>query len=271
MLVMLAPTFDGSPDGYARLARATGMMAYDLKARVKPGVWSVVRALADEVTAHELVDSLRAERLPVIALPREVGFDSERRIVTIRALELRDDELVLQLRERQMAIPFRALSCIVRGEVHLGHIPARSVTPSSSTFRAVVPSTSDIQMFRESQSSSAFQAYAAADLHFATVLWVARLDARSFESSLGRSGESPAADLDRLVDTLAERAGVRVDRDVRASSVVSTLMQGPSSRGNHSSAPSPRSRETVGDERFDPYSRVIAEAERIFAQSPKPL
>ena len=54
MLVMLAPSFDGSTDSYARLAKVTGMVAYDLKSRVKPGVWGIVRALADEAQATEL-------------------------------------------------------------------------------------------------------------------------------------------------------------------------------------------------------------------------
>jgi hypothetical protein len=271
MLVMLAPSFDGTPDSFARLAKVTGMVAYDLKSRVKPGVWGIVRALADEAQATELARRLRAEGLPVFVVPREVAHDGNRRLVTIRALELRDTELVLHLREREMPIPFGALTCIVRGEVHLGQVPARSMTPSSATFRAVNPSTSDVQMFRESLSASNFEAFAAADLHFATVLWAARIDARSFDFSvLPERSESTAADLDRLVDLIAERAGVRVDRGVRTSSVVSALMQAP---GQRSVVPvsqqAPRSKEAPSDERFDPYSRVVGEAERLFAQTEK--
>ncbi|MEI9954267.1 MAG: hypothetical protein WDO74_36150 [Pseudomonadota bacterium] len=138
MLVMLAPSFDGSNDAYGRLVKATGMLAYDLKSRLKPGVWGVVRALADEDQAHELTQRLLAEGLPALIVPREVAHDPNRRIVTIRALELSSDQIVLYLRERQMAIPFGALTCIVRGEVHTGQVPSRSVTPSS-TFRAAVP------------------------------------------------------------------------------------------------------------------------------------
>lgn len=268
MLVMLAPSFDGSSDAYRRLAQATGMLAYDLKSRVKPGVWGVLRALADEQQASALATRVRGEGFPVVVVPREVAHDSNRRIVTLRSLELRADQLVLHLREREMAIPFGALTCIVRGEVHTGHVPARSVTPSSSTFRAVVPSTSDVQVFRESFSASAFDAFAAADLHFATVLWAARLDARSFDfSSLGSSSESPASDLDQLVDALAQRAAVRVDRGVRASSVVSVLMQSAGARSGISAPPG--SKEAASDERFDPYSRVVAEAERLLSQSRK--
>jgi hypothetical protein len=270
MLVMLAPTFDGKSDSYARLAVATGMVAYDLKSRVKPGVWGIVRALADEGQATELARRLRGDGFPVFVVPREVAHDSNRRIVTIRALEMRETELVLHLREREMPIPFGALTCVVRGEVHLGQVPARSMTPSSSTFRAVVPSTSDVQVFRESLSASNFEAFAAADLHFATVLWVARIDARSFDfSGLGERSESPATDLDRLVDTLAKRASVRVDRGVRSSSVVSVLMQAPGQRSVAPVSQAPRSKEAPSDERFDPYSRVIGEAERLFAQTQK--
>ena len=270
MLVMLAPSFDGSSDAYGRLARVTGMLAYDLKSRIKPGVWGVVRALADEEQSGLLAARLHEEGFSVVVVPREVAHDPSRRIVTLRSLELRDEQLVLHLREREMPIPFGALSCIVRGEVHTGHVPARSVTPSSSTFRAVAPSTSDMQVFRESVSASAFDAFAAADLHFATVLWAARLDARSFDfSQFGLTSESPASDLDALVDTLAARASVRVDRGVRASSVVSVLMQSANTRTGTSIPPAPRSKEGPSDERFDPYSRVIAEAERLLSQSRK--
>jgi hypothetical protein len=267
MLVMLAPSFDGSNEAYVRLAKATGLVAYDLRSRIKPGVWGVVKALADEVQAGELADRLRADGFPVFVVPREVAHDPNRRIVTIRALEVRADQLVLHLREREMEIPFGALACIVRGEVHLGQVPARSVTPSSSTFRAVVPSTSDVQMFRESLSASNFEAFAAADLHFATVLWAARIDARSFDfSALGTTSESPASDLDALVLELSLRSGVRVDRGMRSSSVVSVLMQSP---GRVSSQAPRSSREGPSDERFDPYSRLIAEAERKLAVSRK--
>ena len=136
MLVMLAPSFDGSGDSYARLAKATGMVVYDLRSRIKPGVWGVVRALADEEQANELWRRLYESGFPAFVVPREVAHDPTRRIVTIRGLELRADQIALHLREREMAVPFGALSCIVRGEVHFGQIPARSITPSSSTFRA---------------------------------------------------------------------------------------------------------------------------------------
>jgi len=269
MLVMLAPSFDGSGDAYARLGRATGMLAYDLKSRLKAGVWGVVRALADEEQAQVLLQRLLAEGLPALIVPTDVAHDPNRRIVTIRALELRGDHLLLHLREREMPIPFGALTCVVRGEVHIGQLPNRTATPSSATFRAVTPSPGDVQVFRESVSSSNFDSYAAADLHFATVLWVARLDARNFDfSGLGLASESIASDLDQLVDVLAERANIRVDRGVRTSSVASAL-QGGSFRTAGVPSHAPRSKETPPDERFDPYSRVIGEAERLLAQARK--
>jgi hypothetical protein len=239
-----------------------------LKSRLKPGVWGVVRALADEGQARELAQRLLGEGLPALIVPREVAHDPNRRIVTLRALELGAQQIVLHLREREMSIPFGALTCIVRGEVHIGQVPSRGL-PSSATFRAAAPSTGDVQVFRESVSTSNFSAYAAADLHFATVLWVARLDARSFDfSTLGLATESPASDLDQLVDVLAERSGVRVDRGVRASSVVSTLTQAAGALSSVSGQ-MPRSKESPSDERFDPYSRVIGEAERLLAQARK--
>jgi hypothetical protein len=83
---------------------------------------------------------------------------------------------------------------------------------------------------------------------------------------LGERSESPASDLDHLVDDLAMRSGVRVDRGVRLSSVVSVLMQAPGPRSIAPVSQAPRSRETPTDERFDPYSRVVGEAERQLAQ-----
>jgi hypothetical protein len=143
---------------------------------------------------------------------------------------------------------------------------------SSATFRAVVPGSTEVQVFRETTQSSSFEAFAAADLHFATVLWIARIDARStsFASIVPPSG-SAAADLDRLVDELGRRASVRVDRAVRASSVASFAQQGGGSASTPRSVPppslGPRPKEASSDERFDPYSRIIGEAERQLLES----
>ncbi|HEY4160008.1 MAG TPA: hypothetical protein VGM29_17975 [Polyangiaceae bacterium] len=268
MLVLLAPSFDGKAESFARLASVTGMVAYDLKSRIKSGSWGLVRALGDEAHALELATHLRQEGFPAFAVPSEVAHDSARRIIALRALELTDTDIVMHLRERSMPIPYAALTCVVRGEVQHGRSASRSspTASSSATFRAVVPSATEVQVFRESLPSGNFDAFAAADLHFATVLWIARLDARStdFSAVVPPSG-SAAADLDRLVDELGRRAGVRVDRAVRVSSVASFAQQGGANSAPRSMPPqsvSPRSKEAATDERFDPYSRIIGEAER---------
>jgi hypothetical protein len=192
----------------------------------------------------------------------------------LRALEIAGHELTLHLRERSMVVPSAALCSIVRGEAQVGKGAGRSAAAtatSSSTFRAVVPDTSDLQVFRESMQPGSFEAFAAADLHFHSVPWVARIDARSFDfKALGIDAASPAGALDTLVDRLALLASVRVDRAARASSIGSFTQQ---QAGRSSSSPSmpaslpmsQRGKEIAGDDRFDPYSRVVGEAERIWA------
>jgi hypothetical protein len=151
-----------------------------------------------------------------------------------------------------------------------GSRPGLGGGTSSSTFRAVVPDASDLQVFRESLPPTSFEAFAAADLHFHSVHWIARIDARAFDfRSLGIAAASPAGALDTLVDRLALLARIRVDRAARASSVSSFTQQAarhatphPSSHGTPMSQ---RAKEVAGDERFDPYSRVIGEAERVMA------
>ncbi len=189
------------------------------------------------------------------------GHDPGRAIVPIRALELSDTALTLHLRERAMTVPWAALLSIVRGEVQIGARPTAVRSSSSATFRAVAPSASDAAVFRE-QSPSDFDAYAAADIHFVTVLWVARIDIRSFDfAALGV--ESPTiADLERLVDGLAEKSGVRVDRANRVSSVASFAGSAPA-RVATPTPGTPTAPRVVAAERFDFYSRVVAEAERL--------
>jgi hypothetical protein len=274
MLVLLGPTFAGSDAEYQRLSKLTGMVAYDLRSRVKPGTWGLLKALADEVEAERLAVALRAENLPVVVVSREVAIDPERPIVALRALEIEGQQLTLHLRERSMVVPAAALCAIVRGEAQVGKGAASrgggSTTTSSSTFRAVVPDASDLQVFRESMSPSSFEAFAAADLHFHSVSWIARLDARAFDfKALGIGAVSPAGALDTLVDRLALLARVRVDRAARASSINSFTQQAMRSAPIHTPPPSmpmsQRAKEVAGDERFDPYSRVIGEAERLWA------
>lgn len=274
MLVLLGPSFAGGDADYQRLSKATGMVAYDLRARLKPGMWGMVKALADEGEAERLSSALRAEGFPVVVVPREVATDPARPIVALKALAIEGQELTLQLRERAMTVPVAALCSIVRGEAQVGKASARAAAggagSSSSTFRAVVPSASDLQVFRESMPPMSFEAFAAADLHFHSVSWVARIDARSFDfRALGIAAASPAGALDTLVDRLGLLARVRVDRAARASSISSFTQQAARAATPHSgpqSAPhSGRVRDIAGDERFDPYSRVVGEAERLLA------
>jgi hypothetical protein len=274
MLVLLGPSFAGSDADYQRLSRVTGMVAYDLRSRLKAGSWGLIKALADNAEAQRLAASLTAEGFSTVMVAREVATDPERPIVALRGLSIAGQELTLQLRERTMSVPAAALCCIVRGEAQVGKASGRSPSggggTSSSTFRAVVPDANELQVFRESMSSSSFEAFAAADLHFHSVTWIARIDARSFDfSALGIAAASPAGALDTLVDSLALLANVRVDRAARASSISSFTQQ--ASRGvavqpaPSSAAHSQRSKEIAGDERFDPYSRVVGEAERSLA------
>ena len=272
MLVLLGPSFAGGDADYQRLSKVTGMVAYDLRARLKPGIWGLVKALADEAEAERLAAALLTEGFPIVVVPREVATDPERPIVALRGLTIDERGLTLQLRERVMTVPVAALSSIVRGEAQVGKAGARNAGggTSSSTFRAVVPNASDLQVFRESMPSTSFEAFAAADLHFHSVTWIARIDARAFDfRALGIAAASPAGALDTLVDRLALLARVRVDRSARASSISSFTQQASKGVAPHSLPPaapmSQRAKEVAGDERFDPYSRVVGEAERLLA------
>lgn len=275
MLVLLGPGFAGADADYQRLAKVTGMVSYDLRARLKPGMWGLVKALADETEAQRLAASLAAEGFPIVVMPREVATDPERPIVALRGLAISEQGLTLQLSERSMAIPLAALCCVVRGEAQVGKggmARTAGATASSSTFRAVVPSANDLQVFRESVPQTSFEAFAAADLHFHSVTWIARIDARSFDfKSLGVVAASPAGALDMWVDQLGKMAGVRVDRAARASSITSFTQQAAKGMAGGSVPPpshaphSHRAKEIAGDERFDPYSRVVGEAERLLA------
>jgi len=273
MLVLMGPGFAGSDAEYQRLSKVTGMVAYDLRSRIKPNSWGLIKALADEVEAQRLAAALLTEKFPVVVVAREVATDPQRPIVALRALEIDGQQLKLQLRERVMEVPAAALCCIVRGEAQVGRAHARSsgaTASSSSTFRAVVPDASELQVFRESSPQGSFEAFAAADLHFHSVTWIARIDARAFDfRALGIGAASPAGALDTLADRLGLLARARVDRSSRASSIGSFTQQANKGSGAPSLPPSmpmsQRAKEVAGDERFDPYSRVVGEAERLLA------
>lgn len=265
MLVLLGPPFEGTDLDYSRLAQATGLVAYELRSKLKPGSWGVVRALADPAQAALLAQALAGLGYRVAVVDPGVGHEPERRVVGVRAIGLEAERLVLHLTERAIPVPWAALLTIVRGEVQLGGGPRapRPSGSSSATFRAVVPSAAELAVFRESVGSGAGDAFAAADLHFFTVPWVARIDARSFDFSLlGGASEGPARDLDRVVEELARRSGARIDRGSRSSSLLSFTTV-PA----RVATPAPGSlrpvRELGGsDDRFDAYSRMVAEAER---------
>jgi hypothetical protein len=259
MLVLLGPDFDGSPEAYGRLAQATGLVAYDLKARLKPGSWGVVKAFGDVGAARELAGKLNAAGFAPVLVDRSVGHDPERRVVPVAGVRLEDSMLVLLLRDREMPVPYQALCCIVEGEVQIGRAQNYTPAPSSSSFRA--PTPADIAAFSAASAQAPSEAYLAADLHFATVLWIARIDVRHFDFGADRTG-AMAQDLEILVQRIAERAGeIRVDRSVKISSVASFAMQKAVPSGASWPPVSGRAKE---DQRFDPYSRIVGEAERQY-------
>jgi hypothetical protein len=263
MLVLLGPGFDSSEASYQALAQATGLVPYDLKTRLKPGAWGCVKVVGDVGQARELESRLIAAGFPVVLVDKLVAHDAERRYVPVHRMELRESDFVLFLKDREMTIPYRALTCIVEGEVQPGRLPtaaraAAQGAPSSGAFRAVAPGAGEMQAFRDQLAGQV--GYLAADLHFATVFWVARLDTRVFDFGDGRSG-SLANDLAALVDRVAALAGVRVDRTVKSSNLAGIGEQPPSLRS--ASWPPLSVRGEAQDQRFDTYSRLIGEAERL--------
>lgn len=273
MLVLLGPGYQGRDPEISALVSETGLTAYDLRARLRPGAWGVIRAIADEQQAEALVGRLNRHGLPACAISSLVGQDSDRRIVYLRGLRFSATGFALRMVEREMTIPYGALLVIVRGEVHLGRSP--HVTTSTSSSLSLRPSTGNIglmstnsiapDVFRESRGSAAHEVFAAADLHFATVPWIARIDAREIDfpedfNYLANLGER----LDRCIETLAGHASVRVDRGLRTSSLAShtTGPQRPATPLPVGPA-STRRQQGTSDEHFDAYSRLVAEAERV--------
>jgi hypothetical protein len=261
MLVLLAPSFDGSDQGYQALARVTGLVPYDLRTRIKPGSWGLVRGIGDSAQAADLASKLVAEGFPAVLVERQVIHDPERRQVPVHGLLLGASDFTLRLKDRVMKIPYGALTCIVEGEVQPGRAAGVSAasTVSSGTLRAVAPGGTEMQVFREAPGNNQV-GYLAADLHFATVLWVARIDSRVFD--FDSKSNSVSDRLAAVTNALAERAGVRVDRSVRASSLASFADQAPPMRVSSWQPPSVRSRDAA-DQRFDTYSRLVGEAERV--------
>ncbi len=257
MLVLLGPWFEATPEGFARLAHATGLVPYELRSRIKPGCWGLLRAVGDGAQAEALAVRLREDGFPVVVVDQREAFDVEHRAVPVERVELRADELVLHVRDRDMPVPYKSLMVIVRGD--LGRATGSRPAPSSATFRPVVPSAAEMQAFREAAARGA-DASPAADLHFVTVRWFGRIDVRSFDFAgvVGASG-GQARDLDRLVELLAERSGVRVDRGSKMSGVSAF-------GGSRSQTPPPgqrASRDVAPDDPFDVYSHLVSEAELL--------
>ena len=265
MLVLLGPSFDTTEASFQALARVTGLVPYDLKTRLKPGAWGCLKVVGDIGQARDLGSRLIADGFPVVLVDQAVAHDPDRRHVAVHRIELRESDFVLSLKDREMTIPYGALTCVVEGEVQPGRSSARDAqpaSPSSGSFRAVTPGPTELVSFRESQQVG----YLAADLHFATVVWVARIDTRVFEFGDDRPS-NVAAELAALVDKIAARANVRVDRAVKMSNVAAAGEQPPSRRAASWPPLSARMKEEAQDQRFDTYSRLIGEAERLARQN----
>jgi hypothetical protein len=222
-----------------------------------------VKGFGDAGQAHELYSRLLAQRFPVVLVDRQVASDPERRHVLVRGLELGDAHFTLKLKDRDMKIPYGALTCIVEGEVQPGRAVGAATTSaaSSGAIRAVAPDVAEMRAFRESHLTAQI-GYLAADLHFATVLWIGRLDSRVFEFGPERTG-NVGADLASVTNLLAARSGARVDRTVRVSSLASFADQATPVRAASWPPVSGRGKVEAQDNRFDTYSRLVGEAERV--------
>lgn len=241
MLVLLGPSFEDNRESCERLAQLTGLVAYDLRAKIKPGYWNVVRALADARQARQLCARLQDAGFPAVLIDSSRAWDPDRRFVSLMGLRFDGGGIVLQLWGREMTVANGVFLVGVRGEV--GSAPhGRIPRPSSSvTYRAVVPTSSEPPALRE-PPGRALDSYQALDLHFLTVKWVARVDPRTFDFScaLGPGeGQSSVQALERLSEELASRCGVRIDRGARLSSLAS-FVTGQRQRGL---TPAPSSRE----------------------------
>src|ERR1700690_172278 len=106
MLVLLSPEFSGSEMQFAQLTQVTGLLPYDLRTRLRPGVWGVLRVLADFDQAQILVAKLTSLGFKAVAIDSAVGQDPERKIVYLRGLDATDTGITLRLSERQMFVPF---------------------------------------------------------------------------------------------------------------------------------------------------------------------
>jgi len=176
------------------------------------------------------------------------------------------------LSERQMFVPFGALLTIVRGDVHLGRSQrGNTLGGVAGQLRSTPPlgprsgAVSEGPAMGDGRNPGVTDVFAAADLHFVTVPWIARIDVRELEFPAIAPAESNVADrLDSLVNWLGNRANIRVDRHIRVSSLGShtSSSRGVASTPQGTIPPPRRTSTSSSDEHFDAYSRLVAEAER---------
>jgi hypothetical protein len=282
MLVAVGPPFDASSERYELLSRVTGLVVYDLRTRLRAQGWGVVRALADAADAERLARSLRDAGFRAVVLDTAVAQDPTRVALPVRSLRVQGDTMTLEFRDRTERFPVGALLTIVRGELRSGE-----GNRESDRLWPTGPSYGDLAVAREASPLAAFDAVAVADLHFSGVLWIARIEVRSFDFSPFGFQNGTVEALEALVSHLAEQSGARVDRASRTSSLISHVRSGtlrsstpppapprgvsdspPTTRDERSSsAPPPssalrQSKPPSMDPRFDGYSRLVAEAER---------
>jgi hypothetical protein len=174
-----------------------------------------------------------------------------------------------------MFVPFAALLTIVRGDVHLGRSQrGNTLGALAGQTRSTPPlspwgAAADGGNMGDGRNPGVTDVFAAADLHFVTVPWIARIDPRDVEFPAIVPPQSNCAErLDSLVNWLANRASVRVDRNIRVSSLASHTVGSRPVAATPQGSASPQRRgssttSTNSDEHFDSYSRLVAEAERV--------
>lgn len=269
MLVLLGPRYSATSEELTLLTGETGLTAYDLRMRLRPGAWSVVRAYANQDQATRVASYLASRGLQCCALNSAVGTDPSRSIVYLREIVATSSQVLLRMAEREMSVPLGALLTMVRGDVHLGR-PLHALPPpgSSSAMRAATPislqpsTATASETLLEQRVGLDQDVFVAADLHFVTVPWIARIDARDCAiAGDGPQSGSYAERLDVFIDALSRVAGIRVDRDIKISNLASHA-SGPQRQVTPNGPISTRRGHASYDEYFDAYSRLIGEAER---------
>jgi hypothetical protein len=282
MIVAVGPPIEAVEEHLDLLCRLTGLVAYDLKTRLRPDSWGVVRALADPEDAQELARGLRQNGLKAVVLDPAIVWEPARRTVSVRSIEMGSETLLVNLREGTLRLPYRSLVTIVRGEPKIGETTLRpGGARASGSYLVPAAASGDVSGGHELSTGGGLDAVAVADLHFVDPLCVARLDIKTFDFSSVGFEDRNIEILDGLVNRLAESAGVHVDRASRRSSLLSQVPIAPPARvtplplggsieGCRATAtPRPADssvktpRRPPADPRFDGYSRLVGEAERL--------